>query len=178
MHWPNVAKNGVKWAEFCAQVATLPKGQVWRHNQAGDLPGINNKINVGQLRALVKANKGKCGYTYSHKNVLTNKANRAAVRHANKNGFTINLSANNLAHADQLAALKVGPVCVVLPTDALTGKRYVTPKGRKVLLCPAQKRDDITCEKCKLCAKVDREVVVGFASHGAASKTVSEQVKE
>lgn len=41
--------------------------------------------------------------------------NRAAVAAANAAGFTVNLSGNNVAHADALAALAIAPVVTVLP---------------------------------------------------------------
>jgi hypothetical protein len=34
--------------------------------------------------------------------------NRIAVTEANAHGFTVNLSANNATHADELAALEIG----------------------------------------------------------------------
>jgi hypothetical protein len=32
------------WDSFCDTIATLPEGTLWRHNQAGDLPGLGDKI--------------------------------------------------------------------------------------------------------------------------------------
>ena len=89
---------------------------------------------------------------------------------ANAGGFTVNLSANTLAHADELAALAIGPVAVVL--DATEGERAdaVTPAGRKVVTCPATYRDNVTCASCKLCAVADRKVIVGFPAHGFRAK--------
>jgi hypothetical protein len=88
-------------------------------------------------------------------------------------GFTVNLSANTLAHADQLAALNIGPVVVV--QDAVEGTRAdtVTPEGRKVATCPATYRDDVTCASCGLCAVRDRKVIVGFPAHGAAKRAAA-----
>ena len=55
------------WQSFLSAIYSLPVGQLWRHNQAGDLPGIGNKIDVKQLGQLVKASEGKRGFTYTHK---------------------------------------------------------------------------------------------------------------
>jgi hypothetical protein len=40
LHWHKVTdgKAGASWDTFTAQIAALPEGQAWRHNQAGDLP--------------------------------------------------------------------------------------------------------------------------------------------
>ncbi len=140
LHWKNVTegKVGDSWAAFTAAVVALPEGQPWRHNQAGDLPGDGDAIDAAKLSALVNANRGKLGWTYSHKPVdAKHIANRQAIADANANGFVVNLSADTLAEADELASLNVGPVVVVL--DATDGARAdaVTPAGRRVVTCPA-----------------------------------------
>jgi hypothetical protein len=122
-----------------------------------------------QAGALVNANRGKLGWTYSHKPVdAKHIANRQAIADANTNGFVVNLSADTLAEADTLAALNVGPVVVVLDAQEGTKADTTTPEGRKVITCPATYRDDVTCASCLLCARAKR-VIVGFpCPHGTA----------
>ena len=153
--------------DFVGKIAKLPKGQLWRHNQAGDLLGVNDSIDAGALADLVKANAGRKGFTYTHKPVLDNQANADAVRAANAGGFTVNLSAINLKEADQLADLGIAPVVTILPMD-IEGK-ITTPGGRKVIVCPAQTRDNVTCATCQLCQKQKR-AIVGFLAHGTSKK--------
>ena len=147
LHWRAVTEGqrGMHWAEFCESIEALPAGQLWRHNQA---------------------NAGKRGFTYTHKPASAE--NLALIREANAGGFTINLSANNLAHADQLAALNAGPVVTILPSGAPSLTK--TPAGRPVVTCPAQLRDDISCADCQLCSRAQRPSIVGFIAHGAGSK--------
>jgi len=168
MYWAKVngGTAGATWAEFVAQIAELPADTLWRHNQAGDLPGISDVIDAPALAKLVKANSGKRGFTYTHKPMTA--ANARAVRAANAAGFTINLSGNNLAHADALADTGAGPVVAVLPADQKTNT--TTPAGRKVVVCPATIRDDVSCATCQLCQRRDRAVIVGFPAHGAAKR--------
>lgn len=173
MHWRKVKERGLTWLRFCKEVSFFPRGQLWRHNQAGDLPGNNTRISVSMLRQLVQANKGRRGFTYTHKPVLDNEGNRQAVAEANREGFTINLSADNLPHADSLANLGIAPVCVVLPSNAPT--KLKTPEGRHVIACPAEYVDRMTCASCGLCAIVSRKSIIGFRAHGTASKTVSQR---
>src|SRR5580704_9601139 len=45
-HWRRVGVQLDTWDDFCADVARLPDGQLWRHNEAGDLPGDNDAIDV------------------------------------------------------------------------------------------------------------------------------------
>jgi hypothetical protein len=164
IHWKKVTpgERGGTWAEFCESVAGFKDGQLWRHNQAGDLPGVNMSVDAVELAQLVHANKGKRGFTYTHKYTLPE--NLMAIRAANAGGFTINLSANTLAQADTLADTKAGPVVVILPSDQTANT--ATPAGRKVVVCPATIRDDVTCAKCGLCQKANRTCIVGFPAHG------------
>ena len=174
-HWDKVSRGerGSPWETFLDELRTIPKGQLWRHNQAGDLPGDNEQILPEFLKDLVKANQGRKGFTYTHKPVLNEQAgpvesNRAAIGEANAQGFTINLSANGLNHADKLAALGIGPVCTILPDQNPVNR--TTPQGRKVVICPAQTRKNTTCASCGLCQRADRSVIVGFMPHGSQQK--------
>jgi hypothetical protein len=163
-------KAGLAWDAAMSEIAALPQGTLWRHNQAGDLPGIGDDIDGFALIELIRANEGKRGFTYTHKPIDKAK-NRGAIRIANEQGFTVNLSANNLAHADELAASNVGPVVVVLPADAT--RATVTPQGRKVAICPATISDNVTCKTCGLCAIANRKAIIGFPAHGASKRKAS-----
>jgi hypothetical protein len=180
------------WKEFCVVVEKLPDGQLWRHNEAGDLPGRGLAIDPVRLLELVVANRGKRGFTYTHKPMILrqwNRAgqnyekkdgdvirkNRAAVVEANRNGFTVNLSADNLGEADALREL--GPVVVTLPHDApVKGNR--TSKGTYIVVCPAEISDKVTCATCKLCAKADRKSIVGFRAHGNHKQMVTTRIRQ
>jgi hypothetical protein len=156
--------------DFVAKIAALPAGQLWRHNQAGDLPGVNETIDEAALIAITEANHGKRGFTYTHKPL--NDSNLRAIVNANAAGFTVNLSANNLTHADQLAETGL-PVVVVLPQDVQGNVKITTPAGNAVVVCPATYRDDVNCKSCGLCQKADRPVIVGFPAHGSGAKKVT-----
>lgn len=142
-------------------------------NQAGDLPGTGDTLDTIALGQLVAANKyhGLKGFTYTHK-PLDTPHERNAIRLANESGFTVNLSGNNLAHADELADMGIAPVTVVLPADQLTNTQ--TPKGRKVVICPAVTRDNVSCATCGLCAIAKRDSIVGFPAHGTAKRKASQ----
>lgn len=171
LHWAKISagSRGGNWKEFCDQVERFPAGQLWRHNQAGDLPGSGEAVDADALQKLVSANKGKRGFTYTHKTV--DSQNHAAIKSANEQGFTVNLSGNNVAHADELVALGIGPVVTVLPSDQ--NENFVTPAGNRVVICPATQREGISCATCKLCSVASRKVVVGFPAHGTGHKKAS-----
>lgn len=167
--WSQVTEGvrGIGWDEFLEEIKALRKGTLWRHNQAGDLPGVGETIDESMLVALVQANKGKKGFTYTHKPLT--RANTKLIQLANDKGFTINASADNAALADE-AVDKGLPTVVVIPRN--TANVSYTPKGRKIVACPAEKSGKVTCYKCAICAEPKRNYIVGFRSHGAAAKSV------
>lgn len=147
--------------------------------QAGDLPGRNERINIKKVIRLVKACNGLMAWGYTHKPPSVGN-NKKIIKYCNQNGLTINLSANNLSHADKLLKLKIGPVVVTLSRDC--SKNTITPKGTKVVICPAV-NSNVTCKTCggkkgALCYRTDRDFIIGFPAHGFASNKVSRIVEE
>jgi hypothetical protein len=169
LHWKKITDGvrGDSFNDFLNKIEALPNGQLWRHNQAGDLPGDGTNINGGALGDLVKVNKGKKGFTYTHYDPAIGD-NAKYIKGCNDYGFTVNLSANTPSHADQLAALGIAPVVTVLPGDQV--ENSYTPGGLKIVVCPATIRDDVSCSTCKLCAVTDRSVIIGFPVHGTQKK--------
>ena len=193
MHWMKVSdrQRGDTWPVFLGKISNLQADTLWRHNQAGDLPGRNDQLDATACMELTQANEGKRGFTYTHYDVLHNKRNRMVVTQMNRSGFTVNLSANNMAHADQLSDLDAGPVATVLPSEyertSLKGewtetladykqridiKNVRTDAGRKVIVCPATYMDDVSCKDCQLCARL-RDFIIGFPAHGTSKKKAS-----
>lgn len=185
LHWNKVSegKRGMDWKSFLAAIKKLPNHILIRHNAAGDLPGNNNSINSNMLKELVAAFKNKKAFSYSHKPVLdgqenseTISNNRAAIKHANENGFTINLSANSPEHADKLMALKIAPVASIVNSEQK--KNFVTAGGNRVVICPATIRDNVSCSRCGLCQKANREYIIGFPAHGISFKRVNALIEQ
>lgn len=164
MHWRRLSSgHGMGWHAFCLQISSLDQGQIWRHNEAGDLPGDGELIDMVLLSQLVEANRGKRGFTYTHKRPEV-ADNAVAISDANRNGFTINLSADTLEEADKLASLAIAPVTLVLEHNAPLKQR--TPAGRHVIVCPAEYSEMVSCSTCKLCAVPTRKSIIGFRAHG------------
>src|SRR5438874_866543 len=67
--WRRVKRTdlGVSWNRFLSQVRSLPEGQLWRHNQAGDLPAVGEDIDREMLRDVIDTNRGRRGFTFTHK---------------------------------------------------------------------------------------------------------------
>lgn len=169
MYW-NRMRDAMTFSEFCEHVRNLPAGRLWRHNVAGDLPGVGENIDEGMMLSLVAANLGKRGFTYTHK--PPRGENAKLIAQANMLGFTVNLSANNLGQADEYSGLHIGPVVVALPQDP--PRRLNTPAGRVVAVCPAIYSKK-TCATCELCYRQTRPII-GFPAHGARRAMVSKIV--
>ena len=169
MHWRAVTagKRGGTLDELCAKIRALPRHQMWRHNQAGDLPGYQGELDPGAVRRIAEANKGRRGFTYTHYRPTA--TNQEIVARANKAGFTINWSAETLEEADYFASLGTGPVVCVLPAD--TTKPVQTPAGRHVIVCPAV-MGNTDCLNCGICQQQGRQAIVGFPAHGTGAKRV------
>jgi hypothetical protein len=162
-HWKRISARPDDWRAFLQDVRRIPARSLWRFAQAGDLPGAGDVLDVERLDDLVRAQRGRRGFTYTHK-PLDDQAERAAVTRAQASGFTINLSADTPAHADRLLARRLGPVVVLLPEGA-RGVSY-TPGGAKIVVCPAYKSERVNCQSCELCALPVRKYVIGFPVHG------------
>jgi hypothetical protein len=148
---------------------------------------------------LTTANMGRPVIAYTHKPVLERESpaiaahNRRAIAEAIQDGFMINLSANNPAHADELAELQLAPVVTVLPEaysrqhkslgggkkewtetigeyrDRTSALPRFTSKGRRIAVCPAT-YSDATCASCRACAHARNGTIIGFPAHGTAKR--------
>jgi hypothetical protein len=128
------------------------------------------------------------GHSSSARSTWASISSRQAAVEA---GFTINLSADNAAHADRLAELGIAPVVAVLARayarravrhrfkrrpdqwaepigewrDRTASLPRYTPAGRRIAICPAT-YSSATCKTCGACVRV-RDAVIGFPAHGA-----------
>ncbi len=188
IHWRALTEGRAATAldleGFALQVRALPRGQLWRMNEAGDLPTPDgHAIDADALRAIVDANNGRRGFTYTHHDpmapsTMPGVTNAGLIDAANVQGFTVNISGNSPAHADTLAALGVAPVVTLMAPDAWNGRPLAhTPAGRPIVRCPAETIDSVTCSTCELCANRGRASIVGFTAHGTGARRVIAIVK-
>lgn len=179
IHWNRLSNgsydNSVKvsdWVGLCNNVKSLPNGQLWRHNSAGDLLHADQWIIAAYVFMLADANNNRRGFTYTHHIVhgqtTAAKHNRSVIKQSNDRGFTINLSADNLAIADAYVKLGIAPVVVILPEDSPTIQQ--TPDGNTVVVCPAITSDKVACSTCGICSMKDRKSIIGFPVHGTGKK--------
>jgi hypothetical protein len=155
--------NGIRiysLKQLLVAIRLLVPGSVWRHNQAGDLaPDAYGDIDRKEVLEIAHANSQRKGFTFTHHDVISNLYNRRTVELANAAGFRVNLSANDVAHADRLFALGVAPDATIIRKEQTTN--FTTPAGNLVVVCPARNKVGITCSTCKLCTR-NRSVIVGL----------------
>ena len=176
MHWREVSKTGLTWAAFLERVRALPERTFWRHNTAGDLPGIGDTLDVERFLELVEAQQGRRGFTMTRK-PLDRPNELSAVILANRRGFTVNMTAHGLEDLDRVHARTKGhvPLVVVLPEH--TEPWLESPGGLRVTVCPAELSESVTCASCQLCSRTQRRVAVGFRAHGQWKARVSDLVQ-
>lgn len=183
IHWNDISnhKKGLTFSEFLQKIRQLPRRQLWRYGQAGDLPGIGEVINRDELLELARANRGRPVIAFTHKSMTDE--NLSAVREAGEMGFHINLSADDVKEADDLASTGL-PVATVLPVEygrknsrgswvetlaeyrnRIKNLGLTTPEGRKIAICPATYLNT-RCSDCRVCSHSRKGVIIGFPAHG------------
>jgi hypothetical protein len=180
LHWDRVTRDGTTMVELAKSIKRLPKKQLWRYGQAGDIPTCPEELDT-----LITANAGRPVLAYSHRRDVE------TIARMTNAGFHINLSCDSLAQVDEIAD-GVSAVVVVSSEyqrradetqtqfrKRLGGKlKMTTPAGRPVALCPQTYIDNLTCQSCGLCASPRKNhTVVAFPSHGSRKRLVDRVVE-
>ena len=132
-------------------------------------------MKLHEFKSVQVFNKNKKGFTYTHH---CPEANKAIIEECNREGFTVNISCDNLNQADKVFESGIkAPIVAILPADSPTSK-VKTPNGLPVVVCPAQTNDGISCNDCRLCQKSERKVVVGFLAHGRSKNLIGKEGKQ
>ena len=127
-----------------------------------------SKIDLDYLAALSDAVPAKgISFTYSH---------FLPLHWMKKNlpGKTvINYSSKTVGMAARYIKQKIPTVVTVAP-EFWAGKKTVAIDGVKMVRCPAEHLQKFGCQNCgngdPLCARLDRDYVVGFTAHGVHKK--------
>lgn len=117
--WQGVDKAGVDFAAFLNLIRALPRRQMWRYGQAGDLPP-----KLEDIKALAEANRGRPVIAYTHRRDVDA---IKTLKEVAKVGFHVNLSADSLVEADDLATTGL-PVVVTL-SSTFERKSDESPTG-------------------------------------------------
>ena len=153
---------------------------LFRHNIAGDIAIEGSSTidadRVGTITTAIAVTNDTVGnvlqgYTYTHCTIDLNAAE--IIRDAASKGFLINAScetAQEVKHAKSF-----GINAVIASIDPKETARELKAMGMHGVQCPAQTKDGVSCDSCRLCAR-DRDAVVIFGVHGTASKKAAKVI--
>lgn len=166
------------WIGLADQVreAKIVPGTLLRHNVAGDLPHVDGQI-LGPVVDKIRGeflDAGTVPFTYTHHRHTEQNLNIVAKN--NRQGFTVNLSCDSEAVASDMHRQGFPSVCVVPDDD--NRKHWTDQHGTRFLTCPAQIKDGMTCDRCRLCSRADRACVVVFRAHGNRKRKVSDRLRD
>ncbi len=169
LHWMKQETTGIDFSSVLYAIRTLPKDSIWRLFEAGDFePSPENPelIAASQVLSLLSANNGKRGFGYTHYPVLPN---LEPLQLMNSSGLTINASADTFEQAVTYFSLG-------LPTTLLVSENFPKDKtvdGVRIVVCPNQSlKSKPTCLQCQMCAKPNRDYVIGFRAHGTKARKI------
>lgn len=189
IHWKKIS-NGERGfsssKELFHKINGLSKNQVWRINQAGDLPSTKKgTIDRNFLNSLIKSSRHTKPICFTHHNDFE------TIKLANKKGLNLIFSLNNLNELGNVPddiplSVPVNSSFCRNKKESLTSfkKRVKEPLknlrnnyrnyNKKMILCPATYMEDMTCEKCKICTKLKSDELVMFPSHGIRKNKLNE----
>lgn len=189
--WKRLDYSGLDFPALLARVRAIPRGQLWRWGQAGDLPGRGLYIDRPSLLLLASASHGKPCLAYTHKPVMaeqySNRSglsrlafrrvtahNRSALRAALALGFRVNISCDTLAQARK--ARRLGFSATLIRAAGWEGSEL--RDGLQLTACPQKTGKVRDCLACKgLCAR-ERDAVIVFPAHGSRAAMVSQMSLE
>ena len=174
--WRRCSTHGLNLSELMDHVAQLEPRTLLRHNVAGDMaiPGTDRLDSelVYQLTSIYHA-AGVMAYAYTHCRLGEEEAWQ--IKCARERNFVINASCETTQECDK--AIDLGVPAVIACVDA-EHVPATTPKGRRIVICPNQSHERVTCKSCKLCARGNRKVVVALLAHGIRRKKAREAIAE
>lgn len=156
------------------------KKVLFRHNVAGDIAtegtSFIDKNRVETIARVIEEVNKTVGnvlysYTYTHCKIDDNAVD--IIRDASIRGFLINASCETIREVIRAKSSEIN--AVIASVNPEETKKELKNVGIHSVQCPAQVREDIDCNKCQLCAK-NRKAVIIFAVHGKASKKASKVI--
>lgn len=174
--WRKLDKQGQDFKSLLVNIRHMDKGAKLRLNVMGDLPHNNQVIDANKVNQLADtiANRKIKTILYTHHD-LTIDANLTTLQNT-FDKIHVNASCESVNQAKRALDSGLNAV-MVMPLDSPKHQRI---DDLRVVQCPAEYNDKITCSNCMLCAKdrTQNRVVIGFTAHGTAKTKVSKAVIE
>jgi hypothetical protein len=178
IQWRALDKHGIDFAQLLSSIRHLDKGAKLRLNVMGDLPHKDQTILVDLFNQLVDiiVKRQLNTILYSHHD-LSIESNLIAFQTAFDRGLHVNASCENIEQARSAIDNGINAV-IVLPVDSI--QKTIKTGDVRIVRCPNEYNDRITCSNCMLCAKdrTQNRVIIGFTAHGTGKTKVSNAVIE
>jgi hypothetical protein len=158
-------------ADALSKLARAPKGSRYmRDRVVGDLVDASGGFDMPYVAAIAEVadSAGLQVFGYTHAWPIMTAGDVAAVK---ATGYVLNASCETAEDVSRAVSLGMP---TVIAGDSWADGEVVA--GRRIVTCPAQTRDDVTCASCGLCAKPDRACTVRFLIHGAAKSQAAASI--
>lgn len=168
LHWDRLDYKGLSWQKMLQKVAALKAGRLFRHNVVGDLKLLaDGSIDAAALSEFAAVAADKRPIIYTHAAQTTRNLNALA-----RSGVVVNVSCETYAQAERAISHGVNAVLTVKRSEVTETTRK--SHTLRLVPCPAESRDDVTCATCALCARdrVESGVIVTFHAHGSQTKKI------
>ncbi len=134
-----------------------------RDRVVGDVLTDAGKLDRAYVRGIARiaTDNDLIAFGYSH---AWRQFTRADVTFLRRSGYVMNASTET--HEGAARAVALGLPTVLVEDDAPEGTQVA---GRRLVTCPAETRDYVSCASCGLCANPNRRVIIRFHTHGVAS---------
>ena len=147
-----------------ALITTLKPGQGLRLNVSGDFLAEDGTPDLEYIAA--------CNKVATERPDVKIIAYTHAWRTMSPSDFAFGVNASCDTDADIVEARAAG-----WGTVTVNGDEGATIAGTRIVRCPAETRDDVTCASCMLCAKTPTiATTVSFTAHGAGKKRAAAAV--
>jgi len=162
-------------------------GDIWSTDKTGEMADPDKL-----MKYISECNKNRfTPIMFSHKPIVGNRGELSARVHnlrvikgatALCKDFTVNVSLEDMGDVDKAMDLGLDAVSVVpnrvYKKELFGPKVFTTPKGRKIVTCPAKYGSNgMNCTKCgngrPLCTRKGRDYAIGFPATGGARKALN-----
>lgn len=161
-------EDGESYAAVRA-LAGMPADPPVRANVCGDMlraDGTPDRPYLAALSDVAASGRPVFSYTHAWRSLTPQDAP----------GVCLNASCDSAE--DIAAAVAAGWPTVVTDTGDADSIIGTTVAGRRVVQCPAQVRDGVTCASCRLCARPNRAATVAFVVHGSGRRLAARSIRQ
>lgn len=167
-----VARAEAKAIDMSYSSSIIPKEKYLRVHTSGDSKTIKGTKLINNAVKRWKKRGGTLAWSYTH--------SWGNVKRSHWSEISVLASIDNVKQVK--FARKQGYAPAIIVPYHKTDKSFLL-KGSNIkwIPCPAQTRDKVTCESCKLCMKADwlfdTKRGIAFAAHGIRKESLKRQLK-